>query len=95
MVEIGHTHKLLQALDRHWLIESCDGIHFIRQWHDTSATDLIAKEVDRITTKLALGDIDDQAILTKSLEEQAKVFFVHHGVLTSYQDVMNVDKDKI
>ena len=55
----------------------------------------MAEEVHGITTKLALGDIDDHALLTKSLEEQAKVFLVHHGALTSYQDVINVEKGKI
>ena len=95
MVEIGHTHKLLQALDGHWLAESCDGIHFSRQWHDTSASDSMDEEVNGITTKLALGEIDDQAALTKSLEELAKVFLVHHSVFTSYQDVISVDKGKI
>ena len=93
-VEIGRTDKLLQALDGHWLAEPCDGIHFIWQWYDTSASDSMAEEVNGIMTRLALGDIDDQAILTKSLEEQAKVFFVHRGVFTSYQDVINVDKSK-
>ena len=55
----------------------------------------MAKDVDGIMTKLTLGDIDDQALLTKSLEEQAKLFFVHHCVLTSYQDVIIVVKGKI
>ena len=55
----------------------------------------MAEEVNGITTKLALGDIDDQAILTKLLEEQAKVFLVLHGVFTSYQDVIYADKCKI
>ena len=33
----------------------------------------MAKEVNGVTTKLALGDVDDQTVLLESLEQQAKV----------------------
>ena len=38
--------------------------------------DAVAKEVNAVATELALGDIDDQAVLPKLLEQQATMLFV-------------------
>ena len=57
--------------------------------------DAIAKELDAVTTELALGDIDDQAVLPKSLEQQVKMFLVRRSILASHQNVINVNESKI
>ena len=67
-VEVGHSHKFLQAFDSYWRLEAGNGIHFVGQWHDTNVGDAVAKEVNAVMTELALGDIDDQAVRPKSLE---------------------------
>ena len=56
--------------------------------------DAMTKEVNGVMTQLALGDVDDQAILLKSLEQQAKMFFVCLDILAGHQDVVDVDKAK-
>ena len=57
--------------------------------------DAMTKEVSGVTTKLALGDVDDQAVLLKSLEQQAKMFFVCLDIPASHQDVFDVDKGEV
>ena len=55
----------------------------------------MAEEVNGVATKLALGGVDDQAVLLESLEQQVKVFFVCLNILASHQDVVNVDEGEI
>ena len=55
----------------------------------------MAEEVNGVATKLALGDVDDQAVLLESLEQQAEVFFVCLNILASHQDVINIDEGEI
>ena len=57
----------------YWWLESHNGIHnIVRQWYNTGVGDMMAKEVDAVTTKLTLGDVYYQAIFLKLLERQAK-----------------------
>ena len=55
----------------------------------------MTKEVNGVPTKLALGNVYDQAALLKSLEQQAKMFFACLIILAGHQDVIDVDKGKV
>ena len=57
--------------------------------------DTMTKEVNGVTTKLAFGDVNDQAILLKSLEQQAKMFFACPNILASHQHVIDVNKGEV
>ena len=58
-------------------------------------SDVMAEEVNGVATKQAFGDVDDQAVLLESLEQQVKVFFVCLNILASHQDVINLDEGEI
>ena len=57
--------------------------------------DAMAKEVNAPMTELAPGDVDDQAVLPKSLEQLVKMIVMCLNVPTCHQNVVDVDKNKI
>ena len=75
---------------------SGNGIYFVRQWHDTGVRDAMAKEVNALTTELALGDTDDQAIYSQShWNSWGRCFLCVSMSLLANQNVVDVDKSEI
>ncbi len=94
MVEIYHAYKLLETLESDWLLELPDGLHLVRQGSSTMLSDAVPKEVYFGMAKLALGNIDYEAIITKALKQLSQVGSA--VFLLATQDVVyNVHEDII
>ena len=63
VVEIHHAHELLETLDRRGPGEPPDGSYFGGQWRYALFGDAMAKEIYLLPAELALGQVDDEALL--------------------------------
>ena len=63
------------------------------QWHDASRSDVMAKEINGVTS--AFGNVDNHAIVLKSLEEQVKVLFMCLGILAGHQNIVYINEGEI
>ena len=85
MIKIDHAHKLLEALDRVWLLKLPDGLNLVRQWSGAMLGDAVSEEINNWAAELALSDIDHKAIITKALKKLSQMNLVLRSVLAGYQ----------
>jgi hypothetical protein len=63
MVKVHHTNEFLESLDSGGLGELSDGSYCGGKWCNTVLSDVVAKEVQFLSAKLAFGQIDNETML--------------------------------
>ena len=76
-------------------IETVGWPHLARQRRDTLCSDSVTKEIYGIHTENALGDIDDQPVLSQPLEEETQVTSVLLGVGADNKNIVDVHENEL
>ena len=58
-------------------------------------SNVVSQEIYLGAAKLALCDVDDEAMLLEALKQLSKVDFMLSGIFAGHQDIIHIHKDEI
>jgi len=93
-VEIDEAKEALEVLHSVRLRVVEDGVHMGGHGSDAGGGDLVAEEGDRRLSKGALGEVDEEAVVSEEVEELSEVGEVLLEVGAGHQDVVEINKEE-
>ena len=90
MVKIYHPHEPFETFDVKGLWILLNGLDLGRKWQDAILADAMSQKVYFRYTELAFLQLDDKAMVLKSVEEGDEVLLVLRGGFARDQNVVQI-----